>query len=360
LTAFIAYKAGCTHVLRDVERSGSKLNKNESLEAVTILEAPPMVVVGIVGYSETPKGLRALNTVWAAHLSDEVRRRFYKNWGASKKKAFTHYEQKIKNGEINIDEELKTMQKHCSVIRVLAHTQMKKLNMRQKKAHLIEVQINGGDTRTKIRYAKRLLEKPVSIDKVFNEGEVIDTIGITKGKGMKGVVSRWGVRRLPRKTHRGIRRVACIGAWHPARVRFTVARTGQKGYHHRTDVNKRIYRIGYGPAREDGSNGEMSFANNGSTSADPVPKNITPMGGFPHYGIVKQDFLMIKGAVVGPKKRAITLRKSMRSSTKRKHSEAINIRFIDTASKFGNGRFQTSKEKAAFMGPMKRARHIDE
>ena len=35
------------------------------------------------------------------------------------------------------------------------------------------------------------------------------------------------------------------------------------------------------------------------------------MGGFPHYGIVKEDFVMLKGAVPGTKKRVITLRKSL-------------------------------------------------
>jgi large subunit ribosomal protein L3e len=39
-----------------------------------------MIVVGVVGYVKTPRGLRSLNTVWAEHLSDEVKRRFYKNW----------------------------------------------------------------------------------------------------------------------------------------------------------------------------------------------------------------------------------------------------------------------------------------
>lgn len=32
-------------------------------------------------------------------------------------------------------------------------------------------------------------------------------------------------------------------------------------------------------------------------------------GGFPHYGEVNQDFVMIKGCCMGPKKRVITLRK---------------------------------------------------
>ncbi|KAH9529099.1 60S ribosomal protein L3, variant 2 [Dermatophagoides farinae] len=80
LTAFVAYKAGMTHIVREVDKPGSKVNKKEVVEAVTILEAPPMVVVGVVGYIETPKGLRPFKTVWAEHLSEECRRRFYKNW----------------------------------------------------------------------------------------------------------------------------------------------------------------------------------------------------------------------------------------------------------------------------------------
>jgi len=89
LTAFISYKAGMTHVVREVDKPGSKLNKKETVEAVTLLETPPMVIVGIVGYIETPRGLRSLKTVWAEHIAEDCRRRLYKNWYRSKKKAFT-------------------------------------------------------------------------------------------------------------------------------------------------------------------------------------------------------------------------------------------------------------------------------
>jgi len=65
LTAFAGFKAGMTHILREVERPGSKLHKKEVIEAVSIIETPPIVVVGLVGYIETPRGLRALATVWA-------------------------------------------------------------------------------------------------------------------------------------------------------------------------------------------------------------------------------------------------------------------------------------------------------
>lgn len=49
--------------------------------------------------------------------------------------------------------------------------------------------------------------------------------------------------------------------------------------------------------------------NNASTEYDLTEKTITPMGGFPHYGEVNNDFIMIKGCCMGPKKRVITLRK---------------------------------------------------
>jgi large subunit ribosomal protein L3e len=48
LTAFVGYKAGMTHVVREIERPGSKLHKKDAVEAVTILETPPMTVVGML------------------------------------------------------------------------------------------------------------------------------------------------------------------------------------------------------------------------------------------------------------------------------------------------------------------------
>merc|ERR1711974_532189 len=130
---------------------------------------------------------------------------------------------------------------------------------------------------------------------VFNTNDMCDTIAVTKGRGTEGVISRWGVTRLPRKTHRGLRKVACIGAWHPANIQYSVARAGQNGYHHRTEINKKIYRIGKGVNREGGK-----F--NAQTDYDLTEKAITPTGGFPHYGEVKEDFLMIKGAFLDPRR----------------------------------------------------------
>lgn len=341
LTAFMGFKAGMTHCVREIDRPGSKLHKKEAVEAVTILETPPMVIVGLVGYKATPNGLRALTTVWANYLSDDLRRRFYKNWYRSKRKAFTKYAKKAADKPQVVDQELERIKTYCQVVRVLAHTQVRKLRIRQKVANLTEIQINGGDVNAKVNFAKDLFEKEVEIGTIFTEGECIDICAATRGHGYAGVISRWGVTRLPRKTHRGLRKVACIGAWHPARVRWTVARAGQQGYHHRTEINKRILRIG--------KKGDSKSA---STEADITEKGITPVGGFPHYGVINEDWVMIKGCVSGSRKRPVHFRKSIVPAVKRSHLEALNIKFIDTSSKYGHGRFQTIQEKQKFMGTL--------
>lgn len=351
LTAFMGYKAGMTHVLRDVDRPGSKLHKKEAVEAVTIVEAPPMVVVGVVGYAETPKGLRAVKTVFAEHLDESFKRRMYKNWHKAADKAFSKqaatYAGAVPEGKTAPKDALEAIKKTCQVVRVIAHTQIRKLNLRQKKAHVMEIQVNGGSVEQKVAFAAAKLEQEVDVSSVFVEGEKVDIAAATKGHGFEGVVARWGVRRLPRKTHRGLRKVACIGAWHPSRVHFTVARAGQDGYHHRTEANKQIYRVGKKVA-------EGAVDVSASTDTDLTEKGITPMGGFPHYGVVTNDWLMIKGAVPGTKKRCVTLRKTIVPDHKR--VEPAALKFIDTSSKFGHGRFQTDAEKTAFLGQRKAQR----
>merc|ERR1712110_1241276 len=297
-----------------------KVNKKEVVEAVTILETPPVMVIGVVGYIETPRGMRALKTVWAEHIGEEAKRRFYKNWSQSKKKAFTKSCTKWADdlGKKEIEKDLAQMKKYCTVIRVICHTQMKILRRRQKKAHIMEIQLNGGSVADKVAFARDHFEKEIPVTAVFAKDEMMDIVGVTKGHGFKGVTSRWHTKKLPRKTHKGLRKVACIGAWHPSGIQFTVPRAGQKGYHHRTEINKKIYRMGEGFKMKDGK------------------------------------LIMNKGCCIGPKKRVLTLRKSLLVQTKRKALEKISLKFIDTSSKFGHGRFQTPQDKASFMGPLKK------
>lgn len=65
--------------------------------------------------------------------------------------------------------------------------QSKLLRQRQKKAHIMEIQLNGGSIPDKVEWAKAHLEKTVSVNAVFDQNELIDTIGVTKGRGVKGL-----------------------------------------------------------------------------------------------------------------------------------------------------------------------------
>ena len=78
------------------------------------------------------------------------------------------------------------------------------------------------------------------------------------------------------------------------------------------------------------------------------------MGGFVRYGQVLNDFVLLKGSCPGVKKRVMTLRKSMYQHTKRSALEKIDLKWIDTSSKFGHGAYQTPQEKKAFLGTLKK------
>lgn len=331
LTAFLSYKAGMTHVIRAKEvKAKSKMITKELLEAVTILETPPMVIHGIVGYQNTVKGLKRTKVILAEHLSEGViRRMFTKRFVPGVK--YTDLRKDIGFSNEDIGE----LKKSSDVIRVLVHSQVAKIKtLSQKKAHVAEIQVNGGNVSDKVDYAMERMEKEIPVSEVFAKNEMIDSVGITKGKGFQGVIKRWGVRVLPRKTNKGTRKVACIGAWHPSRVMYSVARAGQLGFHRRTQVNCAVYAIG---------NGKQPV----NTDFDLTVKTINPLGGFVHYGNVSNDYVMVKGPITGPAKRVVTLRKSL---IPKPPKEDYSIKFIDTSSKVGSGRFQTSEEKRAFYG----------
>ena len=94
-----------------------------------------------------------------------------------------------------------------------------------------------------------------------------------------------GYQEIAKKDPQRFEKVACIGAWHPANVNWTVARAGQNGYHHRTSINHKVYRVGKGTDEA-----------NGATEFDRTKRPLT-MGGFVRYGNVNNDFVLLKGSI---------------------------------------------------------------
>jgi len=81
------------------------------------------------------------------------------------------------------------------------------------------------------------------------------------------------------------------------------------GYHQRTELNKRVLRI---------SNSEES--------------DVTPAGGFLHYGEVSNPYMIIQGSLPGPAKRLLRFRDAVRPKSS---THEVQLTYVSTSSKQG-------------------------
>ena len=261
---FAAYKAGMTHVILFDNRKDSLTSGQEISVPITVLDCPPLKILGIRAYRETTKGLKVSTEMWTKDLPKELKRK------------------------LKIIPKNEKLPEEASRIALIVSTQPLLSAMGKKTPEVFEIGVGGKDSKEKIDFAKNLLGKEISIKDVMKEGELVDTIAITKGKGMAGPVKRFGVKTQSRRTAQKDRHVGSIGSQTPGRVRWMVAMAGQLGFQKRTEINKRILKIG--------EKGE----------------EVTPKGGFNRYGIIKGNYMLVEGSVPGPTKRLIMLRLPIR------------------------------------------------
>jgi large subunit ribosomal protein L3 len=291
IQGFLGYKAGMTHTFIIDYRPTSTTSGREVMMPVSVIEVPPIKIAAIKAYKNTFNGLQTIDEIWTEKLDPDLSKRL-KLSKKSKKKKWDF---------VNEADE----------IRVLAYTQPKLVTGIPKKTPDIrELKIGGGSIDEQIKYAKDLLGTEVKISDTIKEGDMLDILAVTKGKGFQGVVKRWGVKLLSHKNSKHRRMIGTAGSWHPNWVQTTVPQAGQKGYHQRTEYNKRVLKIG--------ENGE----------------EITPTGGFPHYGIVRNSYVLIHGSIPGPTKRLIGMRDAVRYQRGVK-VEKPEISYISTTSKQG-------------------------
>jgi len=269
LLGFAGYKAGMTHVLMIEDKQGTPDFGKEIVHPATLLDAPPIQVCAIRAYTKNEYGLRTFTEAWMKKPSKDLNRTLTlpKNSDPN---------QGLKKIEENLD--------NITEFRLLVTTQPRLATVSKKKMDIMEIKIDGGSIEEQFEYAKKLFGKTISITEVFKEGQFIDVVSVTKGKGFQGPVKRWGIKILPRKSRKTKRGVAAIGPWKPARLLYTVPRAGQMGYHQRTEYNKRILKIG----------------NDGS--------EVSPKGGFSRYGFIRGTYILVDGSLPGPAKRLIRLR----------------------------------------------------
>ena len=71
------------------------------------------------------------------------------------------YARKYEDGAKEINDSLAQLKEHAAAIRVLVHTQPRKVNIGFQKAHMMEIQVNGGSIADKVDFAYGLFEKEV-------------------------------------------------------------------------------------------------------------------------------------------------------------------------------------------------------
>ncbi|MFX1588533.1 MAG: 50S ribosomal protein L3 [Promethearchaeota archaeon] len=273
---FAGFKAGMTHITYIEDQKNSPYFGKELMKPVTVIEIPPLILIGIRIYNEDEYGKYVIGELYTKEINQYLKRKI-------NTPDFEKYD--FKNIKKSITESINEF----SEIRGIFQTQPYLTSLPRKKPDIIEIKLNSnGNPNKEFKFAISNLGNEIRARDVLEEGELIDVIAVTKGKGFQGPVKRFGIKILTRKNSKIRRAVACIGPWHPARVLYTVPRPGQLGYHQRTEYHKRIMLIGENE------------------------EEINPKGGFIRYGKVKGDYLLLLGSIPGPKKRLIRIRKTIR------------------------------------------------
>jgi len=271
---FAGYKAGMTQVLIIDNKKGSPTHGEKISVPVTILDCPPLLVLGVRFYKQNTNGFYSFSEIWDEKVTKDK-----------------DLKRKLTIGKYNHTEKLKEIEKNLGEIkkiRLIVKTQPKRSGLGKKTPEIFEIELTGNDINEKFNYSKEILGKELKANDIFKEGEYVDAIAITKGKGWQGPVKRFGLKIRGRKQHGKRRHVGTMGSETPRMIKWTVPQAGQMGFAKRTEYKKRIIKIG-----EDG-------------------KEITPKSGFTRYGIIKENYIILEGSVPGPRKRLIMLRATVR------------------------------------------------
>jgi len=262
---FPAYKAGMTHVIA-IDNLKNSINKGKKvMMPVTVLEVPPVKVVGIRFYKEEVKGKKTIGELMSRKLD--------KN---SKRKLFTPKKESKKFDDFSDYDDIK----------LIVQTQPSLIKLK-KTPEVFEIGL-GGKLEAKKEFAKNMFEKELKASEVLKEGMQVDLNGVTKGKGKQGSVKRHGVAVRSHKAEKVKRGAGTLAPERPRKTSWTVPQYGQMGYHNRVEYNKWVLKI------------------------SDKPEEINVKGGFKNYGAVSKDYMIIKGSVMGPRKRMVILRKAVR------------------------------------------------
>ncbi len=275
ILAHCGFKAGCVQIVSIDDREKTPNAGKQLVSLGTVLVTPPVLILGIRGYSKDHYGLHAEFDVYAEDIPKHIAK-----------------EISLKNKEGALENAGKRLRRIKEIFAIVA-VSPRSAGLEQKKPYIFEAFVSGGNIEKQFNHVKELLGKEIKIDQIFEIGSTVDVAAITKGKGWQGVIQRWGVKKKQHKSRKTVREVGSLGPISPQSVMYTVPRAGQMGFHQRTEYDKRIMIIG-------------------NTNDDQI--KINPDGGYKHFGLVKGDFIVLKGSVPGTYRRLIKLRRQIRNA----------------------------------------------
>ncbi|MGA7922951.1 MAG: 50S ribosomal protein L3 [Thermoplasmata archaeon] len=294
LEGFAGYKVGMSHAFIVDYRKRSTTAGQEVSVPVTVVEVPPIRIAAARLYRSGPYGRRVIREVWASDLGDHIERRIPHHPPSAEER----------HSEFLNDE--------GDEVRLVVQTQPQLVGgVSSKTPSLFEVRVSGDAPSERRKFALDQLGKQFTVSELAKEGEFVDVIGVTKGKGFQGHIKRWGVKLQPRKNSKHRRMIGTLGPHNPSFVTYRIPQAGQMGYHRRTQYNMRVLRV----------------------VSDPRTDPVTPTGGFPHYGEVRNGCLVLHGSLPGPAKRLLRFRLPIRARVVT--VEKVDIRYLSTRSKQG-------------------------
>jgi large subunit ribosomal protein L3 len=279
MLGFAGYKVGMTHVLFEDMRDRSMTKGKTISWPVTIIECPPITVFSI---------------------------KFYKN-NNSCSQVFSEKFDKYLDRSMKLPKIKKTIndirESDFDDLKLVVHTHPSLTTIGKKKPEIFEMAL-GGKKEDKFRAAKELLGKEIKVKDLFKAGQLVDIHAITTGKGLAGPVKRFGVSIRRHKSEKVKRGPGSLGGWRAqGHTMYRVAHAGKMGYNQRTEYNKQILKI------------------------DDKAESINPKSGFKHYGVVRNQYILVKGSILGPVKRLIRFTNPIRPDKNIKETD-YNVRVV--------------------------------
>jgi large subunit ribosomal protein L3 len=256
---FAGYKAGMTHVLVTDGNPNSKTKGQQIARPVTILECPPISVLGFRCYTGRKTSFDVLSEKFSKNLSRKM---------------------KLAKEPKKVESQLSKIPADVSKVTLICHTNC----TFKKKPEVFEIGL-GGKFQDQMAYAKEMVGKDIKVSDTLKDGDLVDVVAVTTGHGFQGPMRRFGVKGHPRRAQQMERHVGSLGQNVPGKVRWNVPQGGQLGFQTRTEFNKKILKILSG---------------------------FKVKGGLVNYGDIEGDCVLVEGSVPGPKKRLIRLRVPIR------------------------------------------------